>query len=99
MLSADGKGVVMRPDALRAVTARSARSRKLSTRLSKGEKRDRKRMAEVAAVYDLAAHPRSPGDIITIAPAPRRRLGHDGHHTAAVMEARRTGPAGAAGGR
>ena len=57
VLSADGKGVVMRPDALRAVTARSARSRKLSTRLSKGEKRDRKRMAEVAAVYDLAPIP------------------------------------------
>ena len=36
----------MRPDAVRAVTARSARSRKLSTRLCKGEKRDRKRMAD-----------------------------------------------------
>ncbi|MGB8382552.1 MAG: ISKra4 family transposase, partial [Dermatophilaceae bacterium] len=36
VLSADGKGVVMRPDAVRAATARSARSRKLSTRLSKG---------------------------------------------------------------
>ena len=82
VLSADGKGVVMRPDALRAVTARSARSRKLSTRLSKGEKRDRKRMAEVAAVYDLAAHPRSPGDIITIGvPAEADDSGHSGHRT------------------
>ena len=82
VLSADGKGVVMRPDALRAVTARSARSRKLSTRLSKGEKRDRKRMAEVAAVYDLAAHPRSPGDIITIGvPAEADDCGHSGHRT------------------
>ena len=35
--------------------------RKLSTRLSKGEKRNRKRLAEVGAVYDadpVAAHPR-----------------------------------------
>jgi len=58
VLSADGKGVVMRPEALRAATGRAARSRKLSTRLSKGEKRDRKRMAEVAAVYDLTPSPR-----------------------------------------
>ena len=99
VLSADGKGVVMRPDALRAVTARSARSRKLSTRLSKGEKRDRKRMAEVAAVYDLAAHPRSPGDIITIGDPPRRTTPATAATAlAAVMGARRTGPADAAGG-
>ena len=66
VLSADGKGVVMRPEALRAATARAATSRKLSTRLSKGEKRDRKRMAEVAAVYDLTPHERTPADIITL---------------------------------
>ena len=72
----------MRPDAVRAATARSARSRKLSTRLSKGEKRDRKRMAEVAAVYDLAAHPRSPGDIITIGTRTEANDGgHRGQHT------------------
>jgi hypothetical protein len=66
VLSVDGKGVVMRPEALRAATARAGRSRKLSTRLSKGEKRDRKRMAEVAAVYDLTPHERTPADIITV---------------------------------
>jgi hypothetical protein len=55
----------MRPEALRAATARAARSRTQSTRLSKGEKRDRKRMAEVAAVYDLTPSPRTAGDIIT----------------------------------
>jgi hypothetical protein len=66
VLSADGKGVVMRPEALRAATARAARSRKLSTRLSRGEKRDRKRMAEVAAVYDLTPYRRAPADIITL---------------------------------
>src|SRR6266511_700018 len=54
VLSFDAKGVVMRPDGLRAATAKAAASQKLVTRLSKGEKRNRKRMAEVAAVYDEA---------------------------------------------
>jgi hypothetical protein len=55
-LSADGKGIVMRPEALRPATARAAAktSPKLATRLSKGEKRNRKRMAELGAVYDAA---------------------------------------------
>ena len=47
VLSSDGKGIVMRPDALRPATkaAAKASSSKLATRLSKGEKRNRKRMA------------------------------------------------------
>ena len=51
VLSADGKGIVMRPDALRPATAKAAgrATAKLATRLSKGEKRNRKRMAEVGA--------------------------------------------------
>jgi len=64
-LSYDGKGIVMRADALRTATAAAAASRKLSTRLSKGEKRNRKRMAEVGAVYDVVPSPRTPADIIT----------------------------------
>ncbi len=46
-LSCDGKGVVMRPDALRPATAKAAANTnpKLATRLSKGERRNRKRMA------------------------------------------------------
>lgn len=53
VLSCDGKGVVMRPEALRAATAAAAANtrQKLATRLSKGEKRNRKRLAEVGAVY------------------------------------------------
>ena len=49
VISADGKGIVMRPEGLRAPTAAAAaRSRtKLKGRLSKGEKANRKRMAEV----------------------------------------------------
>ena len=76
-LSFDGKGVVMRPDGLREATARAAASQKLSTRLSKGEKRNRKRMCEVAAVYDLTPQPRTIADILPYdegrqpSPAPR----------------------------
>ena len=64
VLSFDGKGVVMRPDGLRDATAKAATSQKLSTRLSKGEKRNRKRMAEVAAVYDLTPVRRTIADIL-----------------------------------
>jgi hypothetical protein len=68
-LSLDGKGIVMRPGALREATAKAAVSAKLSTRLSKGEKRNRKRMAEVGAVYEIIPGPRTPADIITTATA------------------------------
>jgi hypothetical protein len=64
VVSCDGKGIVMRPDALRPATAKTAAATKLGTRLSKGEKRNRKRMATVAAVYDAAAVPRTPADIL-----------------------------------
>lgn len=66
VLSVDGKGIVMRPDGLRAQTARAAQqsSRKLKGRLSKGEKSNRKRMAEVGAVYTVAPVPRTPEDVM-----------------------------------
>lgn len=66
VISADGKGIVMRPQALRERTARAASSsgNKLATRLSRGEKRNRKRMAEVGAVYDITPVVRTPADII-----------------------------------
>lgn len=64
VLTADGKGVVMRPDGLRDQTAKAASSAKLTTRLSKGEKRNRKRMATVGAVYEAAPSPRTPADIM-----------------------------------
>jgi hypothetical protein len=77
VLSCDGKGVVMRPDALRPATAHAAATStpKLSTRLSPGEKRHRKRLAEVGAVYDITPAPRTPADILptpggTADPAP-----------------------------
>jgi hypothetical protein len=66
VLSVDGKGIVMRPNSLRSATeqAAAAATTKLETRLSKGEKRNRKRLAEVGAVYDLAPLPRSPADVL-----------------------------------
>lgn len=67
VLSCDGKGIVMRPEALRPSTAQAAAKAagKLPTRLSRGEKRGRKRMAEVGAVYDATPAPRSPADILS----------------------------------
>jgi hypothetical protein len=80
VISADGKGIVMRPDALRAATAQAAQraSPKLKTRLCRGEKRNRKRIAEVGAVYDVTPAPRTPEDVLAstqekTAPAPRAK--------------------------
>ena len=66
VLSCDGKGIVMRPDGLRPATEKAAAqaTTKLDTRLSKGEKRNRKRMAEVGAVYDLTPVARTAADIL-----------------------------------
>jgi len=74
VLSCDGKGVVMRHDALRPGTAKAAATTnpKLATRLSKGEKRNRKRMAEVAAVYDATPAVRTPPDILPATEEQRR---------------------------
>jgi hypothetical protein len=72
VLSCDGKGIVMRPEALRDLTRKAATSRKLATRLSKGEKRHRKRMAEVGTVYDLTPTPRTPADILPATDAQRQ---------------------------
>ena len=56
----------MRANALRpaTATAAAAASPKLATRLSKGEKRNRKRMAEVGTVYDATPAVRTPADIL-----------------------------------
>ena len=66
IISTDGKGIAMRHDDLREGTRRAAEKtgRKLETRLTPGEKRNRKRMAQVATVYSVAPFPRGPSDII-----------------------------------
>ena len=66
VLSCDGKGIVMRAEALREATARAAKraSPKLKTRLSKGEKSGRKRIAEVGAVYEIEPAPHTPAEVL-----------------------------------
>lgn len=67
VISADGKGIVMLPGSLRPATAEAAAKtdKKMQRRLSKGEKRNRKRMAELGAVYTLTPAPRSPHDVMS----------------------------------
>jgi len=66
VMSVDGKGIVMRHEDLRAQTQQRAQHsrHKLASRLSRGEKRNRKRMATVATVYEVAPHERDAADIM-----------------------------------
>jgi hypothetical protein len=65
-ISADGKGVVMLPRDLREPTRKAAQGQvhKLAKRLSRGEKRNRKRMATVAAVYTVKPYVRTPEQVV-----------------------------------
>jgi hypothetical protein len=71
VLSCDGKGIMVRPGQLRPRSARLARKAvpRQDGRLSRGEVRTRKRMAEVGAVFDLTPVPRTAQAIL--APGPR----------------------------
>ncbi len=66
VISTDGKGIVMRHEDLREATRDAAEKtvHKLETRLTPGEKSNRKRMAQVASVYSIAPFPRRPQDIL-----------------------------------
>jgi hypothetical protein len=64
VLSADGKRIVMRPDALRTRTPSRPRAGPAKPRLSDTDKRNRKRMAEIGAVYDATPAPRTTADIL-----------------------------------
>ncbi|WST82604.1 ISKra4 family transposase (plasmid) [Streptomyces sp. NBC_01136] len=67
VMSVDGKGIVMRPDALRPATRKAAAARgggRFRTRLASGEKPTRKRMATLACVYDTEPAGRRPHDVI-----------------------------------
>jgi hypothetical protein len=67
ILTTDGKGIVMRPDSLREKTKKRQcnTNHKLKHRLSKGEKGNRKRMAQVASIYFIERFVRQPEDIIS----------------------------------
>jgi hypothetical protein len=65
LMSCDCKGIVMRLEALRAATAKAAaKLGKMRTRLSAGEKPNRKRMACLVTVYDAEPARRRPHDVI-----------------------------------
>jgi hypothetical protein len=65
VLSFDGKGIAMRHDDLREATRKAAEAtpRTLHSRLAKGEKPNRKRMAQVAAIYSLPPWRRTIADV------------------------------------
>jgi hypothetical protein len=87
--SVDGKGVVMRPEALREPTRKAAAvkgANRYRTRLASGEKQGRKRMATLGTVYDADPAPRRPHDVMT--PAITLHAGSDGDGG----RRRRTGP-------
>ena len=66
VITSDGKGVVMHTADLRPATRKAAerKQHKLKTRLSKGEKRNRKRTATVAAVYTVPPYVRTPEQML-----------------------------------
>jgi hypothetical protein len=81
VVSVDGKGIVMRTEDLREKTRKAAQARahKMGKRLSKGEKKNAKRMATVAAVYTVMPFVRTPEQVVapiggTLARAPRPLL-------------------------
>lgn len=75
VLSFDGKGIAMRHDDLREATrkAAEAKPRTLHSRLAKGEKPNRKRMAQVAAIYSLPRWHRTIADVLHGLHDPRER--------------------------
>ena len=66
VITSDGKGVVMHEQDLREQTRKAAQKRKpqMETRLSKGEKKNAKRMATVVAVYTIDTFERTPQDLL-----------------------------------
>ncbi|MFI6729958.1 ISKra4 family transposase [Streptomyces sp. R-74717] len=86
VIQVGGKGVVMRPDALREATRRAAlkaAAQGRRGRLAPGEKPNRKRMATVACVFDTRPAPRRPHDVIG---PPEGRSGERTHRPGSKAE-------------
>lgn len=66
ILTLDGKGIAMRKESLRSETRQRAfdHPHKLKQRLSPGEKKNSKRIAVVASVYEVDRFVRSPQEIV-----------------------------------
>jgi len=75
VISADGKGIVMHPNGLREATRRAMEreEHKQHTRLSPGEKKNRKRMATVVSVYEVDPYPRTVEQILDPEQQPEQR--------------------------
>ena len=68
-ISADGKGVAMRPEARRGrAKAPGQRVRTFARRAGTGEKKGHKRMAETACVFDVIPQPRTPEQVMAREP-------------------------------
>jgi hypothetical protein len=75
VVSVDGKGVVMRPEALREATLKASVAKGAGTyrtRLASGEKPARKRMATLGVVYDAEPAPAAPTMSSSSPPPPPR---------------------------
>ncbi len=72
IISLDGKGIVMREEALKEATRKAAEKDKHKRRsgLAPGEKSNRKRMAQVATVYSVGRHMRSAETILGLEKLP-----------------------------
>jgi hypothetical protein len=93
VLSTDGKGIIMHPVDLREATAKAAATAPPSkqARLSPGQKRQRKRMATVASVYQVPRYPRRAEDIIGDSREPPERPAiHDKRVWASVQQDAKT---------
>jgi hypothetical protein len=91
VISADGKGIVMHPNSLREATRRALErtAHKQQTRLSPGEKKNRKRMATVISVYEVDPYPRTPEQILDPEQPPAAKRPRPQHkRTWARVEAR-----------
>lgn len=66
VITSDAKGIVVRPEDLREATRRAAaqHQHKLEKRLTRGEKRNRKRMTQVAATYIIEPFVRDAEDVV-----------------------------------
>ena len=65
VITADAKGVTMLPDALRQATAKAAAAdTAAAARFDPPQRGNRMRMAEIACVYDIDPHPRTPSDVL-----------------------------------
>ena len=74
-ISADGKGMVMQPNGRREATRRALARQEHTqhTRLSPGEKKNRRRMATVVSLYEVDPYPRTAEQILDLEQPPDGR--------------------------